>query len=46
MSVRLIRAENKTTQVHLQIELAEEKSAITSLTEVSAMSTTTVRHER
>jgi len=43
--VTLIRAENKRTQLCLQTELAEEKS-VTSLTEVTAKKTTTVRQER
>jgi len=44
-SVRLIRADNKRTQLCLQTELAE-KITITSLTEATAVSTTNVGHER
>ena len=45
-SVRLIRAENKRTQLYLQIELAEEKVTFISLTEVTMVSTTNVLQER
>ena len=37
--------ENKRTQLRLQIELAEEIT-VTSLTEVTAVGTTDIRHER
>jgi len=42
--MRPIPAENKRTQLCLQTELAEEKSQ--SLTEVTVVSTTNLRHER
>jgi len=42
--VRLIRAENKKTQLGLQTELAK-KNTIISLREVTAVSATNLRHE-
>jgi len=44
--VRLILAENKRPQLCLQIELGEEKSQSLLLTEVTAVSTTNLCHER